>query len=122
MAKKIIQAFFVFILVSFSLLQLNDPDPVIWTSFYLLCALVPGLVLFNKSNRVVFWCAAIVSLVVMGIYFQGAYTYYLHSTEEALMQSMNPAKPYIEEAREFLGSLIAFCLITCSYFLQRKNK
>ncbi len=121
MIKKIFQALFIVILVSFALLQLNDPDPLLWTSFYLICAVVPLLAVFNKPNRTAFWFATALSVIAMGIYLHGAYTYYLHSNEEALMQSMNPAKPYIEEAREFLGSLIALLVIAISYQLQKKS-
>lgn len=122
MLKKIIQAFFALILVSFAILQLNDPDPILWTVFYLICALVPALAIFGKPNRLMFWIAATLSVIAMGFYFHGAYTYYQHSNEEALMQSMNPTKPYIEEAREFLGSLIALFLIGVSYYLQKNSR
>ena len=37
--------------------------------------------------------------------------------EEPLMQSMNPNKPYIEEAREFLGALIALAIVALSQWL-----
>lgn len=117
--KKWLLGLFTVVLCLFAYLQLNDPDPVIWTSFYLICALVPALALFNRPNRVLFWIAVSLCVVVTGIYAQGAYTYYQHSHEEALMQSMNPAKPYIEEAREFLGSLIALCLVVASYYLHK---
>jgi hypothetical protein len=115
--KKIILGLFTLTLFSFAYLQLNDPDPIIWTSFYLICALVPALALLNKPNRVLFWIAILMCIVALGIYAHGAFTYYQHSHEEALMQSMNPAKPYIEEAREFLGSLIALCLVAASHYL-----
>lgn len=114
---KSVDVLFTMVLLLFAWLQLNDPDPVIWTSFYVLCALVPLLELFNKHNRFVFWSAFVCCIIVLGIYAEGVYTYYLHSEEEALMQSMNPEKPYIEEAREFLGSLIALVLISISYAL-----
>lgn len=38
------------------------------------------------------------------------------------MQSMNPDKPYIEEAREFLGSLIALLLVAASHYLAKAKK
>ena len=120
--KKIILGLFALTLFSFAYLQLNDPDPIIWTSFYLICALVPALSLLNKPNRVLFWIALPMCIAALGIYAQGAFTYYQHSHEEALMQSMNPAKPYIEEAREFLGSLIALCLVAASYYLSPAMK
>jgi hypothetical protein len=37
------------------------------------------------------------------------------------MQSMNPDKPYIEEAREFLGALIAVVLVCLSALLARNT-
>lgn len=121
-ATKIIHLLFACTLAAFAYLQLNDPDPVVWTLFYLICAVVPLLELVNKRNRYVFWIAVTLCIMDLGIYTHGAYTYYLHSNEEALMQSMNPAKPYIEEAREFLGSLIALVLINISYWLGSKTK
>lgn len=119
---KAIHLLFTLTLIAFAYLQLNDPDPVVWTLFYLICAVVPLLELVNKRNRYVFWIAVGLCIMDLGIYTHGAYTYYLHSNEEALMQSMNPAKPYIEEAREFLGSLIALVLISISYWLGSKTK
>lgn len=118
---KAIHLLFTLILIAFAYLQLNDPDPVVWTLFYLICAVVPVLELMNKRNRYIFLIAVGLCIMDLGIYTHGAYTYYLHSNEEALMQSMNPAKPYIEEAREFLGSLIALVLISISYWLGSKK-
>ena len=120
-ATKTIHTLFFLILLSFAYLQLNDPDPIIWTAFYLVCALVPLSEIFNKHNRYLFLVAALLCVIDLGIYMHGAYTYYLHSNEEALMQSMSPTKPYIEEAREFLGSLIALVLISVSYWLGGRN-
>lgn len=121
-AIKTIHLLFTLILIAFAYLQLNDPDPVVWTLFYLICAAIPLLELVNKRNRYVFWITVGLCIMDLGIYTHGAYTYYLHSNEEVLMQSMNPAKPYIEEAREFLGSLIALVLISISYWLGSKTK
>lgn len=118
---KTLNGLFAIALLGFAYLQLNDPDPIVWTCFYLICGLVPILELFNKHHRVLFIVAVACCIIVLGIYTHGAYIYYQHSNEEALMQSMNPAKPYIEEAREFLGSLIALCLVSISYWLGKKR-
>lgn len=120
--KKILNGVFAIILVLFAYLQLNDPDPIAWTSFYLVCALVPLLGLINRPHKVVFGIAVALCVITLGIYGEGVYTYYLHRNEEALMQSMNPAKPYIEEAREFLGSLIALVIISVSYWLSSSKR
>jgi hypothetical protein len=117
-------AFLLFlILVAFALLQINDPDPILWTSYYLLCSLVPLLLLFNRYNRVLFWICISLTVIVMGIYAAGTIEYLRHSAEEALMQSMNPQKPYIEEAREFIGGLIVLVfLFSCRFFYKLSQK
>lgn len=107
------------ILLAFAGLQWNDPDSLIWIVFYSLCAAVPLLGLLDKPLRLVTWLAVIACVIEMTRTGEGAYNYYLHMTEEPLMQSMNPNKPYIEEAREFLGALIALVLVGVSNWLTR---
>jgi hypothetical protein len=70
----------------------------------------------------VFWIAIIVCGLELALYAGGAYNYYLHRTDEPLMQSMNPDKPYIEEAREFLGALIATVFVVVSHLLAHYRK
>ena len=116
---KFSAALFALILIAFAGLQLNDPDPAIWVGFYLICASVPLLVIFNKWIRPLFWLALIVCGIELALSAPGAYNYYLHMDQEPLMQSMNPEKPYIEEAREFLGAFIAVALVLVSAWLTR---
>lgn len=106
-------------LLGFAGLQFNDPDPIIWIGFYVLCALIPSLLLFNIFNRPLFLLAIVWCGVELFISAPGAYQYYLHISEEPLMQGMNPQKPYIEECREFLGVLIALGLVVTSALLAR---
>jgi len=106
-------------LLGFASLQFNDPDPVIWVSFYVICALVPSLLLFNKFYRPLFWLAIIICSLEAINSAPGAYQYYLHMAEEPLMQGMNEKKPYIEECREFLGTLIALGLVVVSTLMAR---
>lgn len=116
---KSIAALFALTLLAFAALQFNDPDPVIWVSFYCLCAAIPLLVLANKFIRHIFWLTLVICGIELFLTAPGAYNYYLHMDQEPLMQSMNPEKPYIEEAREFLGALIAFILVCASALLAR---
>ena len=121
--EKVIHALFALCLLTFAALQFNDPDPVVWIIFYTLCAAVPILALLNRPTGAVFWITLLLCVINLGLYAGGAYNYYLHRNQEPLMQSMNPEKPYIEEAREFLGVLIALVLIVISYLLARyRNK
>lgn len=111
---------FFLILVGFTYLQINDPDPVRWIVYYLICALVPLMVAGKRFFAPLFWLATILSVIVVGIYVPGAVEYLAHASEEPLMQSMNPQKPYIEEARELIGGAIALVLVLVSRLLHRK--
>ncbi len=119
LVSNAILSFNLLVLVAFSAVQWNDPDPLLWIAFYLLCAAVPLLALLNKPTKIIVIVAVIACFMEMGRTVVGAYNYYLHMAEEPLMQSMNPEKPYIEEAREFLGSLIALALVLVSQWLAR---
>lgn len=116
---KSIAALFTLTLLAFAALQFNDPDPVIWVIFYCICAAVPLLLLANTFIRPLFWLTLAICGIELFLTAPGAYNYYLHMDQEPLMQSMNPDKPYIEEAREFLGALIAFILVCISALLAR---
>lgn len=116
---KAIHLLFGITLLGFAGLQFNDPDPVIWVSFYVICALVPLLLIVNKFYRSLFWLAVVICVAELINSAPGAYQYYLHMTEEPLMQGMNPQKPYIEECREFLGVLIAVGLVIVSALIAR---
>lgn len=116
---KVMCALYALTLLAFASLQFNDPDPVIWIGFYLICAAGPFLILFNKFVQPIFWVAIVLCCIELFLTGPGAYNYYLHMTEEPLMQSMNPDKPYIEEAREFLGAFIALAFVISSFLLAR---
>lgn len=116
---KSIAALFALTLLGFASLQFNDPDPVIWVSFYGICAAVPLLLLANIFIRPLFWLTLAICSIELFLSAPGAYNYYLHMDQEPLMQGMNPDKPYIEEAREFLGALIALLLVCISALLAR---
>jgi Transmembrane family 220, helix len=110
------------ILAWFTFLQFNDPDAIIWIGIYGLSALIPLLGLFNRFYKPLFWLAITCCVLAALVEAKGAYTYFLHRHEEALMQSMNPAKPFIEEAREFLGSLIGIVLVVSSRFMIKRGQ
>ena len=116
---KILHFLFTATLLVFASLQFNDPDPIVWVSLYVICALVPTLLLFNKFYRAIFFVAVAACTIQLIIGAPGAYQYFLHMAQEPLMQGMNAEKPYIEECREFLGAFIALTLIILSAAMAR---
>lgn len=115
--KKTFLGIMFFALAWFTYLQFNDPDAIFWVVIYASAALVPLLGLFDRRYLVVTLLVSLLCLSEIIFSAPGAYTYWLHRHDEALMQSMNPDKPYIEEAREFLGSLIALAMVWSSHYL-----
>jgi uncharacterized membrane protein YhaH (DUF805 family) len=108
---KILHGIVVLFMLLLALLQINDPDPVIWTAFYILCALPAGLALTGRRSYLLNMALLALSALVAAIYLPGLMEYFVHAAEEPLMQGMNEQKPYIEEAREFIGALIVFLIL-----------
>lgn len=118
----------VFNLVAFLLLaiatvlQLNDPDPGFWASFYFVCSLIPLLAIFKVYNRILYWLGVVFCITAIVLTIDGGIEYLRHFREESLLQGMSLDKPYIEEARELLGALIALGIISVYPFRKLKNK
>lgn len=107
MLHKIIKIISGLIFSSFAYVQLNDPDPVLWTVIYALVATLFFTSMFKQINRKVL----ILLLAVMGLYsltiIPGFYTWLATPEKSELFGEMVYEKPYIEETREFLGLIIA---------------
>jgi hypothetical protein len=107
------------LLVTAAILQINDPDPLLWGGFFSLCALIPLLSIFKLDVRILYPLCLVYGIVVLVPTIGGFLEYIRRSDSESLLQGMSPDKPYIEEARELLGALIALGLITVSMLGQK---
>lgn len=113
---------FALVLLFFAALQINDPDPLFWIGLYGIAALGPLLTLFGRPfNSAVFWLAIGYCLAGVAQTLGGGLEFLTHAGQEPLMQDMNPEKPYIEEAREVIGSLIGLAILALHSFLHRKR-
>ena len=102
-------------------LQLNDPDPWFWAGFYFICSLIPLLAVFKIYSRALYWICFLFCITAITLTVGGGVEYLRHIHEESLLQGMSPDKPYIEETRELLGTLIALAIITV-YPLRNRKK
>jgi hypothetical protein len=107
------------LLVTAAGLQLNDPDPMYWGGFYFVCSLVPLLAIFRINNWILYAFCGIYAIAVIIPTLDG-FLEYLRQTEP-LLQQMSSDKPYIEEAREFLGALTALGLVGICAGIQCKK-
>jgi hypothetical protein len=120
-----IKLFFTLLLIFTAYLQLNDPDPLFWASLYLLCASIPLLSLFKNNHKPLSVLAGISAVICLGALlttYQGMLDYLLlHIADESLVNDMSPDKPYIEEGREFIGTLWALCVVLTSWYFSHKK-
>jgi hypothetical protein len=101
----------------FALVQLNDPDPIIWVTIYGIIALICLIANFKKIPEVLLW----VFIVGLTLYSASYFSYFIDwfniDHKEELFGKMVYEKPYLEGTREFLGLLIA--AIAMVYQLKR---
>jgi hypothetical protein len=115
--KKLLVLYYIaafLLLILFAAWQFNDPDPLLWGGFYAACALIPLLAVFRIHSWILYALCVVYGIAVIAPTIDGLFEYLRHS--ESLLYGMSPDRPYVEEAREFLGTLIAFGLITVSMF------
>ena len=106
--------FWVFIFVVFAILQFNDPDPYLWIPIYLVAAIISWLASRQIYNKAVI-IASMVLYFVGGIYlFPMDIQQWISREEKAKSLAMN--MPFIEEARESMGLLICFLVMTVYLF------
>ena len=124
---QVSKVFFGFLLAYSAWLQVNDPDPIFWIIMYLTCAMVP-LITLGKINagfiNITASLAAILCVIAMMLTWQGMLEYLsMHLSNESLLNDMSLDKPYIEEGREFIGTLIALVVvIVCWYYSPARSK
>ena len=117
---RIISAVSAVLFLAFALVQLNDPDPALWVALYGLVAYYSAFNAFGRNRPVVGW-ALIVALTSMAFFTVGGFWQWLTQPEKSeIFGEMVYEKPYIEETREFLGTLIALGFVLYQHFAGRK--
>ena len=99
------------ILIAFSIVQFNDPDPLIWVLVYGLSSIlillsafinIPKVIFYLFVTFIFFWCCSLTPSLINWIIIEKG---------SNLMQVMQTSKPYIEETRECLGLFITFIML-----------
>jgi hypothetical protein len=106
----------------FALLQINDPDPLLWILIYASVMVLSGLAAFGKYYFKVMVFLAMVFLIYMVILFPGVRDWYQSPDRSLLFDDIAKMQyPYIEESREFLGLAICQVVLTCYMLISRKK-
>lgn len=107
------------IFLVFAIIQLNDPDGILWFSIYFLVALICLISNFKPIPKFVLIIVIIGLLTYSAFHFSLFIDYMQTENKEEIFGAMVYKKPYLEGTREFLGLLIA--ALGVGYQLKKAN-
>ena len=97
---------FALLLIALAALQLNDPDPALWVAIYGAQAALPIARLAGRHLPILYGIAAGLTVAGLLASLPGFIDYLRSGNYGDIGGAMSDAVPYIEPAREFLGTLI----------------
>lgn len=106
-SKKNINYILFIIFVIFAVIQLNDPDGILWFSIYFFVALICLVANFKSIPKFILIATIIGLLIYSAFHFSLFIDYMQTENKEEIFGAMVYEKPYLEGTREFLGLLIA---------------
>jgi hypothetical protein len=105
--KRNINIFLFVLFALFGLVQINDPDPVIWVTLYFVVAAICLISNYRKIPRALILIVGTLLLVYAGFHFSLFIDYLQNEDKSELFGEMVYEKPYLEGTREFLGLALA---------------
>ena len=108
--------------ILFCYFQLNDPDPLRWIAIYGYMALILALGFFNFRNKYLIYGGYLLAFSGLILLFPSFLNWINIEKGQNLMQRMDNSKIYIEETREFLGSMICVLATSLLWIGNNKNK
>ncbi len=103
---QILLGLFSVLLFFSAIVQYNDPDPLHWIFLYGFSAFLCAYGIFKKIDKAFLYFLFGAVVLQFLIVLDGAYAWMQSGMENILTTPMNQEKPYIEQMREFLGTLI----------------
>jgi hypothetical protein len=120
---KILKITFAALFFVFALVQINDPDPLLWLIVYGIMVVVSVMAVFKKYPVRIMTAMAAGYLILTVMHFDG-FTDWLASPDRRLLfdDLAKMQYPYIEEAREFLGLLICLAVLIFYFYLAKREE
>ena len=93
--------------VIFAILQLNDPDGLLWFSIYFIVSLICLYNTFRAIPKSILILSITVLITYSTFHFSLFIDYLYTENKEEIFGEMVYDKPYLEGTREFIGLLLA---------------
>jgi energy-coupling factor transporter transmembrane protein EcfT len=102
--------------LAFTIVQFNDPDPLLWIIIYGAMVAVCVLAAQNRFYPKVLMVQGGLYLIYCGLLWSGVSQWFASDEKAMLFDDLAKMQyPYIEESREFLG--LAICVIVQAFYL-----
>ncbi len=95
----------------FVIVQLNDPDPILWVLIYGITAFIPLISNYIKIPKIILWLILIALLIYGFQYFPHLIDWLQTDNKNELFGEMVYEKPYLEGTREFLGLFMSALVV-----------
>ncbi|MFD1162392.1 transmembrane 220 family protein [Hwangdonia seohaensis] len=105
--KKIINYILCVLFIIFAVIQLNDPDSLLWFSIYFIVAIICLYNSFKPIPKPLLIIILVALLIYSAFHFSLFIDYLNTENKEEIFGEMVYDKPYLEGTREFIGLLIA---------------
>jgi len=107
----------------FTIVQFNDPDPLLWIAIYGSMVALCVLAAFKKFYPYIMIVQGVLFLIYCVLLWSGVSQWFASDEKEMLFDDIAKMQyPYIEESREFLGLAICLVVIALYLWLAFRNK
>ena len=106
----------------FAVVQLNDPDPVIWVLVYGFTIMICVQAMLGRSKQYFLIVGAVTFIALAATRLEGLIGWIRSEQHGEIFGEMIYDKPYIEETREFLGLAIALAAVIYNWIMLRRQK
>ena len=120
--KRIPHLLLALMFLAFTVVQFNDPDPVLWIAIYGAMMVICALAAFNMYYSKVMLVLMAGYIIYMALLLPG-FKDWLQSPDRSLLfdDIAKMQYHYIEESREFLGLLICEVVLVVYILIARKK-
>lgn len=108
-------SFWSLLFLIFAIVQLNDPDPEVWASVYVVAAIFCGLAVKGKHPLIPLSLVIIACLIGAVYFFPESVSSWV--SQEVEQRDLTMKTPEMEEARETFGLLIIAAVLSYSAYL-----